>query len=380
MIKILDPSDCCGCTACATICPYDAISMKPDRLGFLYPNVNKDKCVNCGLCEKVCAFKDDYDKSHLLETPIAYAVRHKDETEVLKSRSGAAFVAISDYILEQGGVVYGAGFEDHFRVVHKRAVNKTDRDELRGSKYVQSDLTDVFKQVKKDLVDGKSVVFSGTPCQTSGLKSYIGKRLSNNLILVDIVCHGVPSPYIWRDYLAYVESKHNSSIDIVNFRDKKEFGWKAHKETFKLKNGEFVIDNMYTELFYKNIMFRHSCGNCHFTNLKRPSDISLADFWGWEQSVPKMNLDDKGISLVFVNTEKGKNLFETIKDRTYYDEVDLEKCVQSRLQYPAIPHQLRMTFEKDYDCYGFKYIFNKYVNPNRFRRLLNYIMYGKRLL
>lgn len=236
MIKITNPQDCCGCTACASICAHDAITMEPDALGFLYPKVDESKCVECGLCEKVCQFNDNYDRSLNLEQPIAYAARHKDISEVMRSRSGAAFVAISDYILEQGGVVYGAGYKDHFRVAHKRATTKEERDEFRGSKYVQSDLTGIFRQVKEDLRNGLTVLFSGTPCQTSGLNAYVGKKLRENLYLVDIVCHGVPSPYIWRDYLAYLERKHGSKITYVNFRDKELYGWRAHKETFKFEN------------------------------------------------------------------------------------------------------------------------------------------------
>ena len=245
MIEIKNKADCCGCTACASICPQEAITMQPDSMGFQYPVVDKDKCVDCGLCEKVCAFNDNYDTSLNLSQPIAYGARHKDMHEVETSRSGAAFIAISDYVLENGGVVYGAGYTDHFRVVHKRAVTKEERNEFKGSKYVQSDLHGVFRQVKKDLKDGLTVLFSGTPCQTAGLNSYIGKKLRENLILVDIICHGVPGPYLWRDYLAYLEKKQGDRICWVNFRDKQEYGWAAHHETFKFENGGGQKDELY---------------------------------------------------------------------------------------------------------------------------------------
>ena len=237
MIRISDPSTCCGCTACASICPKDAITMEPDALGFLYPRVDASRCVECGRCEQVCAFNDHYDTSLNLPAPLAYGARHRDMHEVETSRSGAAFIALSDHILAQGGVVYGAGYKDHFRVCHKRATTKEERDEFKGSKYVQSDLTGIFRQVKRDLKDGLLVLFSGTPCQTAGLNAYIGKRLRERLFLVDIVCHGVPGPYLWRDYLAYLERKQGSPIVWVNFRDKQRFGWRAHKETFKFLNG-----------------------------------------------------------------------------------------------------------------------------------------------
>lgn len=237
MIQIQHPADCCGCTACASICTHNAITMQPDAMGFLYPVVDKSQCTDCGLCEKVCSFNDHYDIGFNLPQPDAYAARHKDMNEVESSRSGAAFIAISDWILKHGGAVYGAGYTDHFRVVHKRATTKEERDEFKGSKYVQSDLTGIFRQVKKDLKNGMIVLFSGTPCQTSGLNSYVGKNLRENLYLVDIVCHGVPGPYLWRDYLTYLEKKQGDKIYWVNFRDKQKFGWTAHHETFKFLRG-----------------------------------------------------------------------------------------------------------------------------------------------
>lgn len=358
MIKIENPADCCGCTACASICAHDAITMKPDALGFLYPEVDKEKCVDCGLCEKVCAFNDNYDTSLNLDKPLAYGARHKDMNEVETSRSGAAFIAISDYILEQGGVVYGAGYTDHFRVVHKRATTKEERDEFKGSKYVQSDMTGVFRQVKQDLRDGLTVLFSGTPCQTSGLNSYVGKRLRENLFLVDIVCHGVPSPYIWRDYIAYLEKKQGSPIVWVNFRDKQKYGWAAHHETFKFKMGGGKMS--FTYLFYKHIILRKSCEKCHFTNLHRPSDITIADFWGWQKTDPNINSDDKGVSLVLINTEKGRKLFEASKDRMNTVQAGIQNCLQPNMQHPTKIDRKRNEFERDYQAKGFDFVYKKY--------------------
>ena len=358
MIRITDKAKCCGCTACASACPHDAITMRPDALGFLYPVVDETKCTDCGLCEKVCSFHENYDRSLNLPEPLAYAARHKDMREVETSRSGAAFIAISDWILNQGGVVYGAGYADHFRVVHKRATTREERDEFKGSKYVQSDLNTVFRQVKKDLKDGLLVLFSGTPCQTSGLSSYIGKRLRENLYLVDIVCHGVPGPNLWRDYLAYLEEKQGNRICWVNFRDKQEYGWTAHHETFKFVNGGGKMS--YTFVFYKHIMFRHSCGVCPFTNTQRPSDITLADFWGWEKSVPGFNDDDKGVSLVLCNTEKGRKLFEAVSKDMNVVPVKLEDCLQPNLRHPSVIHPKRMAFERDYQRKGFLYVMKKY--------------------
>ena len=358
-VSIVNPDDCCGCTACASICPHDAIIMQPDVMGFLYPVVDATKCVNCGLCQKVCAFNDGYDRSRNLPKPIAYGARHKDMEQVATSRSGAAFIALSDVVLKAGGVVYGAGYTDHFRVVHKRATTPQERDEFKGSKYVQSDLTGVFRQVKKDLQNGLTVMFSGTPCQTSGLASYIGKRLGENLFLVDIVCHGVPSPYIWRDFIEYVEKKHGDTVCWVNFRDKEKFGWAAHHETFKfIKGGGNKVE--FTFLFYRHIIFRHSCGKCHFTNTCRPSDITIADFWGWEKTRPDFNRDDKGVSLLLINTEKGRRLFELAKENLDLFPDKLEDCLQPNMQHPTRIHPNRMDFERLYVRRGYLAVMKRY--------------------
>lgn len=181
MIDIKNPADCCGCTACASICAHDAITMKPDALGFLYPEVDKSKCVECGLCEKVCAFNDQYDKSDNV-APATFAGRNKNIEELRESRSGAVFIAFSNYILDNGGVVYGAGYTDHFRVVHKRATTKEERNEFKGSKYVQSDLTGIFKMVKDDLKAGRMVLLSGSESELNLLEVEISQVLQPNLI------------------------------------------------------------------------------------------------------------------------------------------------------------------------------------------------------
>ena len=367
MINITDKKDCCGCTACASICPHSAIEMKPDVLGFKYPEVDKTKCVDCGLCDKVCAFNDNYDKSLNLSEPIAYAARHKVMSEIMKSRSGAAFVAISDWILENGGVVYGAGYKGHFVVTHKRATTKEERDEFRGSKYVQSDLTDIFRQIKDDLKNGLIVMFSGTPCQTSGLNSFVGKTLRKKLYLVDIVCHGTPGATMWRDYLDYLENKYKRKIVAVNFRDKINHGWTAHKESF-LFDG-FTSFTSFTYVFYQHISFRMSCGNCHFCNLTRPSDLTLADYWGWQRTDNQFNTDDKGCSLVLLNTEKGKGLFETIKDKMNTIPANLENVMQPNLEHPSVFHPKRLDFERDYEKHGFKYVLKKYGHEPLYKKV-----------
>ncbi len=362
MPKIKTGKDCCGCTACASICPKDAIQMVSDSMGFKFPKIDVLKCVECGQCERVCAFNDDYLTPCNFETPLLYGVRQKNKDEVMKSRSGGAFPAFSDYVLGKKGVIYGAGYKGHFVVSHRRVDNVACLDELRGSKYVQSDLEGIFRQVKEDLVSGKWVLFSGTGCQTAGLSSYIPDKLKERLVLVDIVCHGVPGPNVWRDYLGYVEKKAGNKVEEVEFRNKKIFGWKAHHESFRFVNSHIITTTAYSYLFYQHIMLRECCGNCHFTNLRRTGDLTIADFWGWEKTNKDFNKDDKGVSLVLVNTPKGQALFDAVKGKFDVIEPLLEDCMQTHLMKPTLHSPKRETFVKDYERRGIEYIMRKYGN------------------
>lgn len=360
MISIKDRSQCCGCTACASVCPHDAIRMMPDPMGFKYPVVDPDKCVDCGLCEKVCAFNDDYDKTLNSSAPYAVAVRNKDEKTVETSMSGAAFVAVSDKILEDGGVVYGAAMEGCYRVVHKRAGTYSERDEFKKSKYIQSDLDGVFQQVRSDLANGLSVMFSGTPCQTAGLASYLGKKYRDNLYLVDIVCHGVPSPAVWKSYVQWHENRVGKPAHSVLFRNKK-FGWKSHRESIDF-GGKVVSSESFAYLFYRHLMLRESCGSCHYANLQRPSDLTLADLWGWENACPDFFPDNKGCSLVLCNTAKGRDLLQRVTDKVYSLEVDIRDFLQPNMQHATHLNQERFSFEKDYLQRGIGYVMRKYGN------------------
>lgn len=360
MIKISNKSQCSGCSACYSICGRHAISMVPDTMGFLYPVVDNDKCVDCGLCDKVCAFNEQYKTNDNYKKPIVFGARQLDIHEVEKSRSGGIFAALSDLILEEGGVIYGAALDKSFRVEHKRAIDKQQRDEFRGSKYVQSIIGDTFSQVAQDLKTGLKVLYSGTPCQIAGLHSFLSlKKIDQtNLLLCDIVCHGVPSPNIWQDYLNYIRKKEGQEIISVNFRDKHKFGWAYHRESFKLSDTNTYT---YTYTFYQHIMFRLSCHECPYTNLRRTGDITLADFWGWEKTDSAINKDDKGVSLVFVNTGKGKNYFSAISDKLIIVPTTIDKCMQPNLQHPSSMHPSRLKFEEDYANIGFEKVMKKYA-------------------
>ena len=355
-ISVKTKYECCGCTACAMICPTNAISMRPDAMGFLYPQVSAEKCVDCGACLKVCQFSPDYETPDNLLSPKVYALRHKKMDEIDRSQSGAAFVLFSDYILQQGGVVYGVGYEGHFRAVHKRAETAEERDEFRRSKYVQSDVSTAFRDVKADLKNGRIVLFSGTPCQVAGLRKYVGLRLSANLYTLDLVCHGVPAPFVWRDYLVWLERKKGRRIVKVDFRNKNLFGWKSHKETFNYDDDTYT----YTYTFYQHINLRYSCSKCPFTNFRRSGDVTIGDYWGIERLDTTFGEDNRGCSLVLLNTEKSLRWFDAVKANADYKESDTQRCVQPQLVHPVKQHPQREQYERDFVERGFPYVAYRY--------------------
>lgn len=360
MIRIDDPSGCCGCTACMAVCPHDAIVMKGGRLGFPYPETDMIRCVDCGLCEKVCDFVPKVDARKPLHEDFRLrvaAVRHRDPEVVGRSQSGGAFTALSDVVLKEGGVIYGAVFHGTDRVCHKRAETKSERDEMRGSKYVQSDMGTIFRQVKADLKAGRKVMFTGTPCQVAGLKSYIPDSLKAGLVLVDFVCHGVPSPAIWSDYLKYMERK--GGVVKATFRDKKVGGWKNHVESFVYGEGQKRTAETFRILFYKNIMLRHSCAVCPYDISAHESDITIADFWGVDEVVPVMD-SDAGTSMVICNSVRGEELLNAASESLEMHPAVLDHDFMSRrnpnLLRPAKIYKDRMRFEEEYAAKGFLHV------------------------
>lgn len=238
--------DCCGCAACQYVCPANALSMIIDSEGFPYPKIDYTKCISCKKCIKLCAFKSDIKtlKYIICESkPSCYAVVHKNFEVRRNSRSGGIFTALSDYILQNQGVVYGAIITSEMTVSHFRAENFAGRNLMRGSKYVQSDISKCFSLIKGDLENGRQVLFTGTSCQVAAVKTALGKDYPN-LYTVDIVCHGVPSPGVWKEYISYIQKKYNAECFEFDFRNKKKFGWPAHIETIKLKKGKKVKSDM----------------------------------------------------------------------------------------------------------------------------------------
>lgn len=334
MIEIIDKKQCCGCTACASICPKNAISMIPDTLGFLYPVVNKNKCIGCGICEKVCQFNSAYKRYSNYDIPLVYGCRHKDIKELETSQSGGLSEAIIEAFLKTDGVVYGVGYDGVTHVLHKRATTLDECNEFKGSKYVQSDLRGIFKMVAQDLSNGERVLFIGTGCQVAGLKASISPKLIKKLLTVDLVCHATPSPAVWKSYVQYLERKYKKRIISVNFRDK-GYGWHSHNETFVFEGGGKIMKIAFRNLFYRHKIIRYSCSNCPFTNLKRVSDLTISDFWGWEKYYDLWN-DNKGVSLLLINSEVGNSFFfNSLKQIIYYQESDITKCLQPQLKGPV---------------------------------------------
>ena len=361
MIELYNNKEnCCGCTACENSCPKNAIVMKADEEGFLYPAIDAERCIECKACLKVCPFKNEL----INNISKAYAVKNKNENIRMTSSSGGIFTVISDYILEREGTIYGAVFNNEFGVYHSRAINKADREAMKGSKYLQSDLKDTYFNIKKDLQEGKYVLFTGTSCQTAGLYNFIPKNLDcSKLYVCDIICHGAPSPLMWNEYIRFLKKKYSSEINSINFKDK-ESSWhypqlkiKMNKLTYKARHDE----DDYLKLFFDHYILRPSCHNCKFTNLQRQSDITMADFWGIEDCNPEFD-DDKGISFVLINTDKGKRIFNDISEELIFTEVNIEDGMkkQPSLISPPWRNSRRGEFWRDYNKKGFVYILKKY--------------------
>lgn len=292
----------------------------------------------------------------------SYIVKQKDLNSRMLSRSGGIFAAISDQVLAQGGVIYGAGMDKNFNVVHKRAVNATERDELRGSKYVQSDMHNAYRLACEDLKAGRLVLFTGTPCQVDGIKALCPKGCEEHLICMDIVCHGVPSPRVWNDYKAYVERKYHGKIEKIDFRNKERFGWSDHWETVTI-NGKEHDSQVYMKMFYEHTFLREACYVCPYKNLQRISDISIADAWGVETANPEFD-DNRGVSLVLINTQKGEKWFLDSLRGCDFKECALEKYMQEPLKGPFKKPDNTENVWKEYNEVSFgKFVKNHYKEP-----------------
>ncbi len=354
--------NCCGCSACANICPKNAVTMKSDEYGFSFPHVNEKICIDCGLCTKVCAFQNTEEKN----TPLrVYAAARKDKSKILKSASGGMFALFAERIIAEGGVVYGCSMEyrnNELSPEHIMAENEEQLIKLQGSKYVQSIIGSSYKDVKDSLSKGKKVLFSGTPCQIAGLKGVLQKDYEN-LITADLICHGVPSTDFFKAYIKYLENKRKIKISDFKFRDK-ESGWGLNAViTYSDKNGNKINNNFphykssYYNMFIDSQTYRESCYNCKYTCSHRPADLTIGDFWGITVMHPEAvtinggPLDtSKGISGVIINTQKGLEFFEKVSSECAVVESDFEKLSKFNDQLKA-PSEKGMLYDKIFESF-----------------------------
>lgn len=377
-----DTSFCCGCRACEQRCPKNCITME-ERNGLFYPVIDKDNCINCKLCEKVCQYSEDNQKqlknNHVLHT---FAAWNKDEKEVIQSTSGGMFLTLARKIIDANGVVFGAKYTSDFSVDVAYGQTVDECKAFRKSKYVFSNTKETYKQAEAFLKEGRRVLFSGTPCQISGLYSFLGKQY-DNLITVDIVCHGFNAPILLKSFLEMLEKQYGGKTNFLDFRSKVENVSEPYLKV-SFNNGSVHTEpyraSAYGVLYGSHAALMPSCTSCQYTNTHRIGDITIGDYWGVEKYYPQAHNID-GTSLIFVNSEKGKQILDEIKEDAVLYETDLESALKQNqpLRYasPANPFAKSVIsslkkkgFKKTYTNY--KFIYSKLFLVYRlFRKIKN---------
>ena len=360
--------DCCGCNACAEICPKHCIHMVEDAKGFLYPQVDSSICVECGACEKICPINT---AKSLLMTPLkAFAAWNKNRKEHLSSSSGGAAHVLSSHILDTGGVIYGCT-ANGIDVRHIRIDNKSELYKLQGSKYVQSDVRGLFKNVKDDLKNGKPVLFIGTPCQVAGLKNYIGSNVEH-LYLVDLICHGVPSQKMLHDHIKHVAKE--KEVQKIAFRKGNNYIFSVESSNFNycVNLWETPYEDIYIKGFFDSLISRPSCYKCPFACPDRVSDITIGDFWGLHnrEFLPKETQD--GISVLLPMTDKGLNMIHLVESNMHILERSVDEAVNgnSQLRYPSIQGRRARLFSMLYPILQFDMALNLVVADHKIKWIL----------
>ena len=382
MIQINKKEACCGCSACYNACAHNAIAFDSDDEGFKYPKVIKDRCIDCGLCEKVCPIisRNGMPKREPSYKRI-YACRLKDEDILLRSSSGGAFPAIALTVLKKGGVVIGATYTSTMEVAHLVIETPDDLVKLQGSKYAQSNLNNVFRDIRSYLKSGRLVLFSGTPCQVDGLKHFLITDYPN-LITVDIVCHAVASPKIFHDYVEYASKKHGDKVVWINMRDKEKRGWQhLFSQSFLFENKGSIIDSNkiigWNYIYFSQYINRPSCYECRYANLDRPGDFTISDLWDDNNTLPSFK-DPRGASMIMLNSDRAIGLFNDIKSIIDFREISIETALQPNLQRPTPAREDRGEFWFYYNRHGFsksyKHFFKKKLTIRRFiKEVINFV-------
>ena len=317
---------CTGCSACANACPEQCIQMAADAEGFLRPKIDSSQCVVCGTCQNVCPVL--HPKAHGNET-VAYAAVHKDDAIRLESTSGGVFSLLCQWVLDHGGIVFGAAYADDFSVAHGCVEKASDLSKLRTAKYAQSAIGDSYRRAKTILEQGRYVLFSGTPCQIGGLRTFLGKDYGR-LLTVDLICHGVPSPAVWEHYIQYrgEQDAQGERPTSINLRSK-ESGWAGYSIRFDYAGGQtYRMPNSqdpYLRCFVKDLCLRPSCYACSFKGIDRCSDFTLGDYWGVWSQLPELD-DNQGTSIVLLHSEKAKRIWPELLPGMKAVQVDADQC------------------------------------------------------
>lgn len=358
---VIEKKDCNGCGACHDICPNNCIEMQPDSEGFLYPVVIEENCISCRACERVCHVTQK--KKDISREPKSFIAWNRNDNTRAASTSGGIFSALADNIISKSGIVVGAAFDQSYHLRHTTANSRQSYFPMMGSKYLQSDMRGIYRQIKAYLNTGNSVLFTGTPCQVAGLHAFLNKKY-DRLFTCEVICHGVPSPGIYKDYLYYLESKMRSKVVAYQFRSKIH-GWSKLTVCVKYANGNIKTYRArycpYHTWFGKHLSLRPSCYQCSFRGINREADITIGDFWGIENY--RSDIDrDKGVSVILANSEKGISFLNDIKEKLYLEECPIDWVVGKNpcliKDYP-IPVQ-RETFFSDYRRMSMKEMIQKY--------------------
>ena len=341
MIEVCKKEKCFGCTSCRKNCPSSAINMIEDDEGFLYPEINKALCTDCGICVSACPAAAELLP---VTAKLFFAAKNSDDVRK-RSSSGGVFSALATVAFEQKGFVFGAAFDENLNVTHKSIDCIEQLPEVCGSKYVQSDLKNCFADAEGLLKQGKTVLFSGTPCQIAGLKACL-KKDYENLITCDLICLGVPSPKVYKYFIQFISEKKKSKVKKFCFRDK-SLGWRGFTSCAELENGEKVQKKLwlktYNNLFSHSFISRPACSLCQYASMRRPADITIGDCWGIERHHPKFE-DKLGVSLIIINTQKGKEMFEKVRDSLTVVEITEKQALQNSLRAPKKPNKNRTGF------------------------------------
>lgn len=341
-LEYKNKKDCNGCGICTIGCPTNAIKMVEDNEGFFYPQIDEEKCINCGKCKNICS---NYNDSKGNEQ--AYMAINKNKEELENSASGGMFYILAKYVIEKNGVVFGVEYGENLKVQHNYYETLEECKKFQGSKYVRSDIGNSYEKVKEFLSQDRYVLFTGTPCQCNALKTYLGKEYEK-LIVCDIICHANPSQKVFDKYIKELEERENKKVKRFNFRDKAN-GWKNSTPIIYFEDGSKMEEKAFYNAFVGELFDRPSCHDCKFSSTNRVTDFTIGDFWGIDRIMPEVNDDNTGISLLTVNSEKANSIFDEVKDNMEFKAIDKEVAFTYNHHSNKLPHKSRQKFFDNLD-------------------------------